>query len=65
MILFLSVTTVADSTEEPLGWAQSGGGFDEDYISGHVVLDDDSIVVTGKFTTAIFTMTMVMLHEEE
>ena len=53
LILFLSVTTVADSTEEPLGWAQSGGGFDEDYISGHVVLDDDSIVVTGKFTTAI------------
>ena len=39
--------------DEPLGWVESAGGFDEDYIAGHVVMDDGSIVVAGEFTSAI------------
>ena len=42
----------ADATEEPLGWVQIAGGFEDDVITGHVVLEDNSIVVAGKFTSA-------------
>jgi len=53
LLMFLSVTTVAETANESLGWATSGGGYKEDSIAGHVVLDNDSIVVAGKFTNGI------------
>ena len=43
---------IADATEEPLGWVQIGGGFEDDIITGHVILEDESVVVAGKFTSA-------------
>ena len=52
LMLLLLMSAVAGE-DEPLGWVQSAGGFDEDYIAGHVVLSDGSIVIAGDFTTAI------------
>ena len=43
---------IADATEEPLGWVQIGGGFEDDIVTGHVILEDESVVVAGKFTSA-------------
>ena len=51
-LLSLPISSVADESDEPLGWAQIAGGFEEDLITGHVVLDDASVVVAGKFTSA-------------
>ena len=53
LIMVLPIVSVADEEQGPLGWAVSGGGFDEDILAGHVVLDDGSTVVAGSFTSAI------------
>ena len=44
--------SIADATDEPLGWVQIAGGFEDDVITGHITLDDGSVIVTGKFTSA-------------
>ena len=55
LLMVLPLTSVADSSEGPLGWAQSAGGLGDEMLAGHVVLDDESIVVAGTFTsTALF-----------
>ena len=51
MITSLALNTSAD--EEPLGWATSAGGFEEDFIAGQVVLENGDIAVAGKFTSAV------------
>ena len=51
-LLSLPIVSIADENNEPLGWAQIAGGFDEDLITGHVILDDSTVVVAGKFTSA-------------
>ena len=51
-LLSLPMISVAEEPDEPLGWAQIAGGFEEDLITGHVILDDSSIVVAGKFIDA-------------
>ena len=53
LVMVLPIVSVADEEQGPLGWAVSGGGFDEDILAGHVVLDDGSTVVAGSFTSAI------------
>ena len=52
-LMLLSFISPVSGEDEPLGWVESAGGFDEDYIAGHVVMDDGSIVVAGEFTSAI------------
>ncbi len=52
-LMLLSLISSVTGEDEPLGWVESAGGFDEDYIAGHVVLSDGSTVVAGDFTTAI------------
>ena len=52
-LMLLSFMSPVSGEDEPLGWVESAGGFDEDYIAGHVVMDDGSIVVAGEFTSAI------------
>ena len=37
LVMVLPLVSVADEDEGPLGWAVSGGGFDEDLLAGHVV----------------------------
>ena len=53
LVMVLPIVSVADEDQGPLGWAVSGGGFDEDLLAGHVVLDDGSTVAAGSFTSAI------------
>ena len=55
-IVVASATLVsAESTDEPLGWAQSAGGFEDENLADFAVLADDRIVVAGSFTgSAIF-----------
>ena len=38
MLLIAPITIANDSSSEPLGWAQSAGGFESDRIAGHVVM---------------------------
>ena len=52
LVMVLPLVSVADETQGPLGWALSGGGFEDEILAGHVVLDDESIVVAGSFTSA-------------
>ena len=52
LVMILPITSVADSSEGPLGWVQSAGGFADELLAGHVVLDDESIVVAGSYTSA-------------
>ena len=52
-LMLLSLMSSVAGEDEPLGWVKSAGGFDEDYLAGHVVLSDGSIVVAGDFTSAI------------
>lgn len=56
VLLMVPQFALADgSPEEPLGWALSGGGFDDDILAGHIVLDDNNVVSAGSFiTSAIF-----------
>ena len=49
LVMVLPLVSVADEDGGPLGWAVSGGGFDEDLLAGHVVLDG-STVVADSFT---------------
>ena len=53
MLLIAPISIANDSSSEPLGWAQSAGGFESDRIAGHVVMSDESIVVAGQFFSAI------------
>ena len=53
-VLFLPFVTADSESDGPLGWAQSAGGFDDESITGQIVLDDGSIVIAGSFTTATF-----------
>ena len=47
LVMILPITSVADSSEGPLGWVQSAGGFADEHLAGHVVLDDECGVVGG------------------
>ena len=53
LIMVLPLISVAEESQGPLGWAVSGGGFDDEILAGHVVLDDGQIVVAGSFTSAV------------
>ena len=52
LVMVLPLISVADETQGPLGWAVSAGGFEDETLAGHVVLDDGSIVAAGSFTSA-------------
>ena len=52
-ILLIPLISTYGEGEQPLGWAQSAGGFEDEILGGHVVLDDNSIIVAGQYTTAI------------
>ena len=53
LLLVTSPIVIAESNEEkPLGWATSGGGFDDDILAGSVILSDNSVVSAGSFVTA-------------
>ena len=53
LVLLMIVPFVSAEGESngPLGWAQSAGGFTDEYLAGHVVLDDNRVVVAGSFTS--------------
>ena len=53
-VLFLPFVTADSESDGPLGWVQSAGGFDDESITGQIVLDDGSIVVAGSFATSTF-----------
>ncbi len=54
-LLLVPLLVSAESTDEPLGWAQSAGGFEDENLADFAVLADDRIVVAGSFTgSAIF-----------
>ena len=53
LLLLMPTIQVAADAEEPLGWAITAGGFDEEKVAGHVILDDDSTIIAGEFTSAI------------
>ena len=48
-----SSTAIATSNETSLGWAQIAKGPDDESITGHVTLDDESILVAGTFSQSI------------
>ena len=52
-LMLLSISLSVSGEDEPLGWVESAGGFEEDNIAGHVVLSDGSIVIAGEFTSAM------------
>ena len=49
-LLVVPLLVSAESTDEPLGWAQSAGGFEDENLADFAVLPDDRIVVAGSFT---------------
>jgi len=51
-ILLTPFVSAEDEQEGPLGWVQSAGGFEEEKLAGHVVMDDGSIIVAGEYVTA-------------
>ena len=51
-ILLIPFVSVQGEEQGPLGWAQSAGGFDDETLAGHVVLDDNSIIVAGQYTSS-------------
>ena len=51
-ILLIPFVSVEGEEQGPLGWAQSAGGFDDETLAGHVVLDDNSIIVAGQYTSS-------------
>lgn len=51
--LLIPVVSADNEQGEPLGWAQSAGGFEDEILAGHVVLDDNTIVVAGEYTSAV------------
>ena len=51
-ILLIPFVSVQGEEQGPLGWAQSAGGFDYETLAGHVVLDDNSIIVAGQYTSS-------------
>ena len=53
-VLFLPFVTADNESDGPLGWVQSAGGFVDESVAGHVVLDDGSIIVAGSFTSSVF-----------
>ena len=52
-LLVFSSTAIASSNESSLGWAQIAKGPDDESITGHVTLDDESILVAGTFSQSI------------
>jgi len=54
LLLLLPLISADGDTEEHLGWAQSADSIGTQTISGHVVLDDGSIVVAGMFSKESF-----------
>ena len=53
MLLVVPAALGSETESEPLGWAQSAGGFESESVAGHVVLHDGTIVVAGKFNSAM------------
>ena len=51
--LLIPAVSADNEQGEPLGWAQSAGGFEDEILAGHVVLDDNTIVVAGEYTSAV------------
>ena len=51
--LLIPVVSADNEQGEPLGWVQSAGGFEDEILAGHVVLDDNTIVVAGEYTSAV------------
>ena len=51
-LLLTPFVSAEDEQEGPLGWVQSAGGFEEEKLAGHVVMDDGSIIVAGEYVTA-------------
>ena len=51
-ILLIPFVSVEGEEQGPLGWAQSAGGFDDETLAGHVVLDDNSVIVAGQYTSS-------------
>ena len=54
LLLIFSITTVASSSDNSLGWAQIANGPGDETIAGHLVLDDGSILVGGTFKDWIY-----------
>ncbi|MBT4065764.1 MAG: hypothetical protein HOE76_00900 [Euryarchaeota archaeon] len=50
--LLVPVVSVQGEEGQPLGWAQSAGGFDDEILAGHVILDDNTVIVAGEYTSA-------------
>ena len=50
--LLIPFVSADGEEEQPLGWAQSAGGFESEILAGHVVLADNSIITAGEYTTA-------------
>ncbi len=56
LVLFLLISSsavVANSNENSLGWAQIAQGPDDESITGHITLEDGSILVAGTFSQSI------------
>ena len=51
-ILLFPLISSANSTGNTMGWAQIANGQD-DSIAGHLVLDDDSVLVAGTFRDSL------------
>ena len=54
LMLLLPLFSVANSGESSMGWTQIANGPDDDTIAGHLVLDDDSVLVAGTFRQTLF-----------
>ncbi|MAX46029.1 MAG: hypothetical protein CMB24_04445, partial [Euryarchaeota archaeon] len=54
LMLLLPLFSVANSGETSMGWTQIANGPDDDTIAGHLVLDDDSVLVAGTFRQTLF-----------
>lgn len=52
MLLF-PLISAANSTGNTMGWAQIANGPEDDSIAGHLVLDDDSVLVAGTFRDSL------------
>ena len=52
MLLFPLISS-ANSTGNTMGWAQIANGPEDDSIAGHLVLDDDSVLVAGTFRDSL------------
>lgn len=53
LLMLMPTIQVTADAGDPLGWVLSAGGFEEERVAGHVILDDDSTIIAGSFTSAI------------